>query len=97
MTQLVPSQTSCAHAPSVAGKMVLPATFPSIGTTLLTPVALFTAFAVMVLIVNILPVLLAGVGNVILQVPAKFTMIYVVASPTVYVAAVTVTGARWSK
>lgn len=52
--QFVPSLTSKAHAPSVAGRIAVPAVFPSIGTTFED--ALITVFAVIVLMVISAPV-----------------------------------------
>ena len=70
--QFVPSETSVAHAPSVAGKIAVPAASPVLGTTLLD--AETTVWAVITLIVNSRPVHEDAAGRVTVQVEPLFTI-----------------------
>jgi hypothetical protein len=81
MTQLVPFDTNSAHAPSVAGKIAVPAASPSIGTTL--DVLDITVCAWMVLIVNSRPSQLAALGKVIVVDALLLTISHVTPSATV--------------
>ena len=69
--QLVPSLTSVAHAPSVAGSMAFVAATPSIGTTLAD--ALVTVYGCMVFTIISRPVHDAAAGrvNAIVAVPSQ--------------------------
>lgn len=80
ITQLVPLDTSSAHAPSVAGSIAVPAVPLSIGTTLDEPD--ITVCAWMVLMVISRPSQSAALGRVIVVDDERSTIIHVSSEST---------------
>ena len=79
--QFVPSLTNNAHAPSVAGRIAVPAAVSSIGATF--EAAEITVCACIVFTIISRPLQVDAVGSVIVIVPARLQIMYLTPFATV--------------